>query len=245
MLIAALVGCVLQSKAIKNKKLKFGAWCLLAVCVYVGFTCSSAIALLCLILALVYLPLQRKPAVVQIGIVLAILILYLALSGIVADWIIALSQQIENEYISLKIQDIGLSLSGNAATGELAARTNLWVHDLEVFLGSYGLGIGSYYTGAGNGTYTVADHSQLFGDLARYGILFFAFMCVLFLSYQKLIKRMMNECDVHINLNVVYLIFIVMYICQPIMSNYVIPMIFFFFIPAAIQMIARSNEKVA
>lgn len=242
-LIAALVGCVLQSKTIKNKKLKFGAWCLLAVCVYVGLTCSSAIALLCLILALVYLPLQRKPAVIQIGVVLAILILYLALSGIVADWIIALSQQIENEYISLKIQDIGLSLSGNEATGELAARTSRWMHDFDAFLGSYGLGIGSYYTGAGNGTYTVADHSQLFSDLARYGILFFAFTCILFLSYKKLIKRMMDECDVHIHLNAVYLVFIIMYVCQPIMSNYVIPMIFFFFLPAAIQIVARSNEK--
>lgn len=242
-LIATLMGCVLQSKMIKNKKLKFGAWCLFAICVYVGLTCSSAIALLCLVLALVYLPLQRKPTVVQIGVVLAVLILYLAISGIVADWIIALSQQIENEYISLKIHDIGLSLSGNAATGELAARTSRWMHDFDVMLGSYGLGIGSYYTGAGNGVYVVADHSQLFGDLARYGILFFAFTCILFLSYRKLINRMMDGCNVHINLNAVYLVFIVMYICQPIMSNYVIPMIFFFFLPAAIQIVARSNEK--
>lgn len=243
-LIAALLGCFLKARDITCKPVKIVAWVLFVFCVYIGLTCSSAIALLCAVLVLVYYPLQDKPVVIQVGVVAIALILFLFLADPVAKWIQDISRGIENEYISSKLYDIGRSLLGNSATGEVAARTDRWMIDFSAFLGSYGMGIGPYYTGGGNGTFVITDHSQLFADLGRYGIAFFVFTCILFLSYCKLLKKMLRESGMKCNLNAFYLIFLIMYISQPTMTNYIIPMIFFFFVPASIQIVSRVNTRL-
>ena len=242
-LVAALLGCFLTARVIARKSYRIMTWALFVFCIYVGLTCSSAIALLCAVVVLIYYPLQNKSLGIQIAVVVIAMIAFFLFSVPFAEWLQDLSGQIENEYISLKLNDIGRSLLGNSATGEVAARTDRWMIDFSAFLGSYGIGIGSYYIGGGNGEFVITDHSQLFADLGRYGIVFFVFMVVLFLSYTRLLKQMMRECGVQCKLTGFYLIFIIMYISQPIMSNYVIPMILFFFVPASIHIVAYLNQK--
>lgn len=242
-LVAALLGCFLKSKVIVRKSHRIITWALFVFCIYVGLTCSSAIALLCAVLVLIYYPLQDKSAVMQVAVVAIALILFLFLAEPAAKWIQDISKGIENEYISSKLYDIGRSLLGNSATGEVAARTDRWMIDFSACLGSYGIGIGPYYTGGGNGKFFITDHSQLFADLGRYGIVFFVFTVILFVSYSRLLKTMLQDNGVECKLTAFYLIFIIMYISQPIMSNYVIPMVLFFFVPASIHIVGYVNRR--
>lgn len=241
----ALVGTVLFSFILAGDIVKNNSLILKMIGVisfYLAITSSSAIAVVCAFIAIGGLLIQRSNSVFRYVLVPCILLMIFLLRAPIGEAIQNIGLSMDNKYMSKKLYDMGASIASGESTGELAGRTRLWMQDLNTFTDSYFMGIGSYYLGAGNGTHSIADHSQLFSDMARYGIVFTVYIIFLFSMYIKLLNSMLRRYELQCNLNVYYFVFALMYVCQPVFTNFVIPTVFLFLIPGIVVMIGERKK---
>ena len=240
-IFGSLIASLLQGKCIKNKFVQFLSFVMVILCFYLGITCSSGIVVVLSFVAIALILVQNRSTATKIFLAMCCIIVFVLLRDNISGFLKDISASIDNQYISLKIKDLGESLSSGSSTGELAARTDRWMDDLNVCLSTFGIGIGPYYEGAGNGTYVVAEHSQLFADMARYGIAFLIYIASFFGMFFKLINKMLADAGLKCNFLTVYLIFIIMYVCQPVFTNFVLPTVILFVLPASIQAVKLLN----
>ena len=241
----ALVGTVLFSFILAGDVVKKNSLILKVIgvlCFYLAITSSSAIAVVCSFIAIGGLLIQRSNSVLRYVLVPCILLMIFLLRVPIGEAIQNIGLSMDNKYMSKKLYDMGASIASGESTGELAGRTRLWMQDLNTFTDSYFMGIGSYYLGAGNGMYSVTDHSQMFSDMARYGILFAIYIIFLFSRYIKLLNGMLRRYELQCNLNVYYFVFALMYVCQPVFTNFVIPTVFLFLIPGIVVIIGERKQ---
>ncbi|MCQ2448673.1 MAG: O-antigen ligase family protein [Clostridia bacterium] len=245
---AALIGCVLcsfvQSGDIKDRKTRIILLACGILSYYMVFVSSSGIAVVCAAISIVGILLQKQSLAVKLVAIIFLLGCFFILRDSIGSTLQHLSSSIDNKYISAKLYDLGDSIGTGNATGEFAARTDLWKEDWRTFVGSYGFGIGSYYVGAGNSTFVVRDHSQLLSDAARYGIVFTGYMVYLFGRYMKMLKELMLSYEMKCDLGSYFLIFVIMYFCQPTFLNLVIPTVCLFLIPGLIVMIGEQKKRI-
>ncbi len=242
-LIGSLLVSLLQGKCINSRWVKWLAVLLSIMCFYLAFTCSTGIVVISAFLALALLVIQKCSVTTKLILYMVLIVVFVFFTEVIGNMICELAINIENRYIARKLYDVGIAFIGDGATGTLEARTDRWMADFQVFLESFGMGIGSYYLGASNGYAEVVDHSQLFSDLARYGVFFFvlvaSFFGVLWENTTQTIKKLNLNCD----FSVIYIIFALMYVVQPVMGNFVLPCVMLLLVPSAPYIVQFINEK--
>ncbi|MBQ2968284.1 MAG: hypothetical protein IJE10_09225 [Clostridia bacterium] len=242
-LIGTMLLCMLQGKCLKKCWVRVAAWIIVIICFCLALICSTGTVFVCAFLAPVLVILQNRTPATKFVVTIFSLAFLLFFKSVVGAWLQEAATHIENHYISWKVYDMGSSLIGGEATGDMAARSDRWLWDLETFFNTYGLGVGSYYQGAGNGTYVVHEHSQLFSDMARYGFWFTAAMGVFYYKMAETIKKGFEKLNLNCKYTALYIIFFIMYVAQPVMLNFIIPTCILFMVPASPYIIDYVNQK--
>ena len=203
---------------------------------------SSGITLLSTIVGSVWAVSLKRENRLRFAIVAVVLILFLIFRESIADLLSSMSRSVGNAYISKKMLDLALSMTGGEAVGDVAARTDRYWASFKVFLNSFGLGVGPQYAQvyAGN---IVDGHSDLFASLARYGILWLIVMTAFF---KKFCQRM--ECSSlmrtgHKSDNEpVIIAFLIMFVLQPISMSEEI-MAYTFLVLPYFDLIFNSDQR--
>ncbi len=243
-LIGIVLLSLIQAGDIKERKTKITLLISGIFCYYLVIVSSSAIAVVCAVISIVFILLQKQSLAVKLVTIVFLVGCFFILRNTIGSVMQHIASAIDNKYISEKLYDLGGSIGTGNATGEFAARTDLWKQDWKTVVGSFGFGIGSYYEGAGNGTFWVRDHSQLLADAARYGMVFTAYMLYLFNRYIKMMKELLLSYDMKCDLSTYFLVFAIMYFCQPTFTNFVIPTVCLFLIPGLIVMIGEQKKRI-
>jgi len=246
-IIGILIACFLQGGAFKKRMTKVLAVIIMIICFWLGITGSSGITLIATILACIYLLLQKQKAYVRFFVVLLTGIFLL----LVEEWIVLLlvniSQEIDNKYLAQKIYDIAQTMVEGDAVGSFSDRVVRWQADIQVGIDTFFIGAGPIYQGKAigfwNTVYHVNDHSQLFGDFARYGILFTVFIICLFIKFQQQIKLIAKEEQINCKFGALWLMVSIMYISQPIFLNYIIPVLLLFLVPSSLFLIKKLQKN--
>lgn len=171
------------------------------------------------IIIMLYAVKNQRIRIVLIIMVITVSVIVYA-SGALREFFVQLSRESSNVYLSSKFSSIADSLSTGSATGDLGARLDRYANDWNLFINSFGFGIGPYYGGTGNVTSIyVADHSQLFADLARYGIIFLAYILILHKRFIRIMKELEDYCGIHYSIAPIVVCYAIMYCSQPIMSQ--------------------------
>ena len=165
----------------------------------------------------------------------------------VAVLLMNISEMIDNKYLAQKVYDIAITVKEGNAAGSFADRVVRWSADFQIGIYTFLIGAGPIYQGEAvgfwNTAYHVNDHSQLFGDFARYGIVFTVLIVVLFFKFQQKIDVIAKEEKLNCKFGAVWLMISIMYICQPIFLNYVIPVLMFFVIPSSLFLVKSLQAK--
>lgn len=184
---------------------------------------SSGITIIATILGLaVILFLERRSETKVLWLVCTVMFLMIG-TKLLGEAMIMLSEIMNNKIIASKAYDIGVSLIGGRATGQVSARTDRYMNDIRTFFRTCFIGAGShYYDGVVDG------HSGLFGNMARYGVVWLAFIVHYFTLFFRAVGKAHPEN--HYN-GGVFAAFLFMYCAQPVFSNYGISAVLCYVIP--------------
>lgn len=184
----------------KRKKIIWAAIGLTFIIVAV-LKASFTICLLLLIVGIVLSLFYAKGSKVRLLLALSIIvILFLPWSTIFGF----LANIIDNTYISSRLLEVSLFFSTGHITGDVASRSTAYLLSIQTFL-QHPFGIGAHYSYIA-GENGIGYHSQVFDDLARYGVFALAFYIAFLSQYYKLLKR--RWCQIEIG-EVVFPVFIV------------------------------------
>jgi hypothetical protein len=98
-----------------------------------------------------------------------------------------LASVIDNETISVRLNELSLLLKIGEVIGDTAGRVDAYMLSISTIL-QHPLGIGPYYFSQEAREF-IGKHSQILDDLARYGVVAIAFYCVFLKRYYMLLKE--------------------------------------------------------
>ena len=117
-----------------------------------------------------------------------------------------LSDNIGNEYIEDRFRSLAAMFAGEGAEGDVALRLDLYTSSLETFWKNpFGVGPNYSYEMFDEG---IGHHSQLFDDLARYGI----FGLIFYITYLRAFYKLLKKKYQRIGLETIVLPTIILYI---------------------------------
>lgn len=174
---------------IKKKHVFFGLLGLalsFLILIRASFLIALCVMALGVILALVYN--EKNSVLVPIVITTAVLVmLFLPWSEIFAF----LAEVIDNDTISVRLNELSMLLKMGHLTGDAAGRFNAYTRSISTLLRNP-LGVGPYYFSQ-EARALIGKHSQIIDDLARYGAVALAFYWVFLERYYALIKEKWNK----------------------------------------------------
>jgi hypothetical protein len=154
-----------------------------AILTQASFTIALILYALAIFLSIMFMKSIRA------GLVVAVLS---ALIFLVVPWTNVfefLANNINNRYISIRLNELSMFFASGRFVGDLAGRWRLYSRSLETFL-NHPFGIGPYYKNIIiEGNIGVGYHSQIFDDLARFGIFAIPIHLAFFVSYYKFLKN--------------------------------------------------------
>lgn len=197
-----------------KKRIKFFAFAFLVVEFYfvlrASFTISLAIYVLAIMLSFFFFVGKRNSDMLLkiIGICTAGLLLISIDWASIFKW---LSDNIENTFISNRMEDMYNLLIGGKKTGDAGLRMDLYVSSLKTFSENlFGIGPNYSYIKFDEG---IGHHSQMLDDFARYGIFGIMFYLVYIKNYYRLIKSRYSQSncgDVAAPMIALYFIFLLL-----------------------------------
>lgn len=170
---------------IKKKHVFFGLLGLFvsfSILLRASFLIALCVMLLGIVLALV----QNEKKSVLFSIVITILVLAMLLLPW-SEIFSYLAGAIDNDSISVRLNELSLLLKFGSVVGDTAGRLDAYTRSISTML-HHPLGIGPYYFSQ-EARELIGKHSQIFDDLARYGVVALAFYCVFLKRYYTLIKE--------------------------------------------------------
>lgn len=204
---------------------------------------SSGITLLSVIVGSIWAVSLKRENRLRFAIVAIVLILFLVFRESIADILSSASRSVDNAYISKKMQDLALSMTGGEAVGDVAARTDRYWASFRVFLNSFGLGVGPQYAQVYSGN-IVDGHSDLFAGLARYGILWLVVMTAFFKRFcQRMEYASLMRTGQRSDNEPVIIAFLMMFVLQPISMSEEI-MAYTFLVLPYFDLIFKSSQQM-
>ncbi len=170
---------------IKKKRILLGLLGLIlsfSMLLRASFLITLCVMLLGIMLALV----QNEKKVIPFSVIITILVfvmLFLPWSEIFSF----LAGVINNDKISVRLNELSLFFKSGSAIGDAAGRLEAYTRSISTLL-RHPLGVGPYYFSEEAGEF-IGKHSQILDDLARYSVAALAFYCVFLKRYYVLIKE--------------------------------------------------------
>ena len=177
---------------IKKKRILFGLLGLI-LSFFILLRASFLIALCVMLLGVALALIQNEKKSIFFYVVIAILILvmlFLPWSEIFGF----LAEVIDNDVISVRLNELSLLLKFGNEIGNTAGRIDAYTLSISTLL-QYPLGVGPYYFSQEAGEF-IGKHSQILDDLARYGVAALAFYCVFLKRYYILIKEKWSKIGI-------------------------------------------------
>lgn len=193
--IAILTG-VLVGIFISSKKTYIRIFIIVPIILFIYMIILSAsvitiISLLIMLLFYFYYKIELRNKFNKILLIIffiIVLLMIITFKDIIASLFFKLSLQIENQLISERVFDISTLLKGNLfATSSLFARMDLYKLSLITFLENPFFGKGMIYS-LDHFQSGIGMHSQVFDDMARYGIVGIIMYRQILISYLKNLK---------------------------------------------------------
>ena len=154
---------------------------------------SFLIALCVMILGIILAFVQNEKKNVVFSVVIIILfllVLFLPWSDIFGF----LAGVIDNNTISTRLNELSLLLKFGNIVGDTAGRFDAYALSISTLFNNP-FGVGPYYFSQEARDF-IGKHSQIFDDLARYGVVALAFYCVFLKRYYSLIKEKWSKIGV-------------------------------------------------
>lgn len=177
---------------IKKKHLVWGILGLIlsfAILLRASFLIALCVMLLGIILALVP---NGKNNILISAVITALVLVMLVLPW--SEILRYLADVIDNDAISVRLNELSLMLELGTATGHTAGRIDVYELSISTLF-HHPLGVGPYYFSL-EARELIGRHSQLLDDLARYGIAALAFYCVFLKRYYVLIKEKWSKIGI-------------------------------------------------
>ena len=121
--------------------------------------------------------------------ILVIVILFMPWSKIFSF----LADAINNDKISERLNEVSMLFKYGSVIGDTAGRIAAYSRSISTLL-KHPIGVGPYYFSQ-EAKVIIGTHSQIFDDLARYGIAALAFYCVFLKRYYVLIKEKWSKIE--------------------------------------------------
>ncbi len=177
---------------------------------------SSGISLLCCVIGIVLTTLLQGTDKKKIVMILLLTVAGSLFITIADELLMLISENIDNVFIAKKMADIASSLASGTAAGDVASRTNEYASDLDIFVRSCGLGVGSQYRQAFPEA-EINGHSDIFSNMARYGVFWLIFlMMAIRCVYGALVRIHGGKDETDTPVLITYLI---MMFLQPVLSS--------------------------
>lgn len=177
---------------IKRKHILFGLLGLIlsfSILLRASFLIALCVMLLGIVLALVQNE-KRSPLFSVVIAMLMLFILFLPWGEILSF----LADVIDNDMISVRLNELSLLIKFGNATGDTAGRIDVYTRSISTLL-HHPLGVGPYYFSYEAKKF-IGTHSQILDDLARYGVAALAFYCVFIKRYYTLIKEKWSKIGI-------------------------------------------------
>lgn len=147
---------------------------------------SFLIALCVLLLGIILALVQNEKKSVLYSVVITMLVLAMLLLPW-SEIFSYLAGAIDNDTIRVRLNELSLLLKFGNVVGDTAGRLDAYTRSISTLL-HHPLGVGPYYFSQEARKF-IGKHSQVFDDLARYGVAALAFYCVFLKRYYTLIKE--------------------------------------------------------
>ena len=170
---------------IKKKRILFGLLGLIlsfSILLRASFLITLCVMLLGIVLALVQN--EKKSILFSVVITILMLVMLFLPWGEILSF---LAGVIDNDTISVRLNELSLLLKFGNVIGDTAGRFDAYTRSISTLL-HHPLGVGPYYFSQEAREF-IGKHSQILDDLARYGVAAFAFYCVFLKRYYVLIKE--------------------------------------------------------
>jgi len=209
---------------------------------FITLKSSFTIALFSLILGGVLgLISKTKPQNIILVIILTCLVYQLLPKETLGSYFNQVAYNVENPYVSERIQDIGNNLKGIQSTSShFTMRATLYDMSFNTFMNHPITGVGPYYYVSGVG---IGYHSQILDDLARYGVFGMAFYSLFFYTFYQYINKQWKNLDFNGNLFVSLLVFLFVSLLNPTFSSQTISIIVFFLLPALPDIVRYTRSS--
>ena len=244
--VASLVVITYLSKFKQLRKTSFWVQLVALVIAVVAFVLvlmgSSGIAVLACLTGVIWLLLGKQQPVIRYGLLVVLVVFFLVGMESLSKGLVALSVKVDNYYFSSKLADVATSLQGGEAVGDVAARTDRYGVNIQVFLQSFCLGVGPQYSQVFLES-KVDGHSQILGDMARYGILWLVGFISVFKDFVKSI-RLRNQAEtIEADNSVIYAVVLLMAMLQPIFSSVEVCTYVFLMVPFLDPLLKRLQKS--
>lgn len=122
-----------------------------------------------------------------------------------------LADVIDNDAISVRLDELSLLLEYGNAIGDAAGRLEVYMRSVSTLL-HHPLGVGPYYFSS-EARELIGKHSQILDDLARYSVAAIAFYCVFLKRYYVLLKEQWSKIgmgSIALSVTIVYAVLLLL-----------------------------------
>ena len=226
----------------KREKIFFIIWIALSVTVIVNASSGFMIIGLGIILC-EYLYYRCNPKY-RIGVIIGFVIFLLFTLPMGATLLTRIAETTDNIYYKEKLLDVANTLQFGVSSdnqGSTASRLFAYRTDLTTAFNHPILGVGAYYHH--NDAVGLNGHSAMFGDMARYGLIFTAFMCYLFSQIKRSYYLIRKDYHFKQVVDAVFIIFWFQYLINPINQEATIGWVMWFVFPGMLTLIPAKFEQ--
>lgn len=134
-----------------------------------------------------------------------------------------------NEHLAGRFRELNSLLNGDLNDGmDLAYRIFLYKRSLGTFFNHLLVGVGPYYF---EGHHGVGDHSQIFDDMARYGMIGVIAYAIALYCFKYWLSRIKHDSGKQLSLMIPYLSFVVLSFVNPTLILPILGLVLFFILP--------------
>ena len=134
-----------------------------------------------------------------------------------------------NEHLAGRFREINSFLNGDLNDGtDLAYRITLYKRSIGTFLNHLLVGVGPYYF---EGNHGVGDHSQIFDDMARYGMIGVIAYAIALYCFKHWLSRIKHDSGKQLSLMIPYISFVVLSFVNPTLILPILGLVLFFILP--------------
>ena len=146
-----------------------------------------------------------------------------------------------NEHLASRLYELVDFANGDlAATSDLASRFYFYQMSLKTFISRIIYGLGPFYFYGGTG---IGNHSQIFDDLARYGVIVVCIYILYIIHFKAWIKKIRDYSNREFYLDVPYVLFCLLSFINPTLILPILGLVLFMILPSLYFLDNRGNKN--